>query len=273
MAKAACALLGALMGAMAVFPMEALSAARDAAGLFMQKVFPALFPILACMLLFTSRLAPKPLLCALLGLVSGSPGGAKLCAPLPVSANKKRRLAALTGTLSPMFLLSSVPQVMGFPSGVKIYLCHVAGACLTALLLPGDRQKTPVNASRAPVPLSLSEALLGAFSAMAVAGGSITLCAVAARMLFLSLPMLPGSAMTICQLFLEITGGLQALSQSALPCKMLLTVLFTSLGGACILMQNAAFWQKGGVGMGRLLRYRIIHAILSGAVYLLFFGI
>lgn len=96
--------------------------------------------------------------------------------------------------------------------------------------------------------------------------GCIVLGTVAACLLNAALPMLPRGIMIALQCLIEVTGGLHALSDTPLPAnqKALLSVMAASFGGLSIQLQNAAFWKEGGVGLGRLLFVRCIHALIAG---------
>lgn len=267
-----CMLLGALTGSMLVFPGEAFTAAREAFSMVTERVMPSLFPMLTLMLLITSRLPRKVWLCALLSLLTGSPAGARLCAQLPVDIAVKRRLAALTGTMSPMFLLSALPGLIQTPGGLPCLICHLAGSALCALMCsPFGKHAHAASPPSAPQPLSLPQAVTEALKSMGVVLGCVTLANVAVAMLRCALPGVPDPLFSILHALVEVTGGLKALNAAPLPHKELLAVVFTSFGGLSILMQNAAFWQKGGVKWHNLLLYRLSHALLGGLCYLLLF--
>lgn len=272
MAKLVCMALGALTGCMLTFPQAAMAAAREGIALFLDRVLPALFPMLTVMLLITSRLPRAAIVCTLLSLLSGSPAGARLCAGLSLSSRQKHRLAALTGTMSPMFLLSSLPAISNLPIGLPVLICHLAGAALCAFICCPFGENEQRSSSSPPQPLSLSQAIWEALKSMGVVLGCITLSTVLIAMLQKAFPFLPHPAFAVLHLLIEVTGGLKTLADSSLPHRGLLCTLFTSFCGLSILMQNAAFWQKGGVGIMRLFVYRLVHAVISGMLYILLFG-
>ncbi|MBR6525040.1 MAG: hypothetical protein IKT57_03635 [Clostridia bacterium] len=266
MQRAFSALLGALTGTILIFPREAFAAAENALTLFSRRVAPSLFPMMMVLLLLSSRMPARKELYALLSLLSGSPGGSRLCASLPLDMPAKRRFAALTGTLSPMFLLSAVPGIMELPSGIPLLICHLAGAALACLFIPKKKGLAgQMPATRQP--LSLAAAAIEAGKSLLIVCGCMVFSGVLLEMIKCALPFLPDTALTLLHLLTEITGGLQTLKSSALPHQSLLCVYFASFGGLSILMQNAAFWQKGGVGLSRLFLYRIIHALISTTLY------
>ena len=272
MHKLLCILLGALAGSMLVFPGEAFAASLEAFSTVTERVMPSLFPMLTLMLLITSRLPRNAFLCALLSLLTGSPAGARLCAHLPVDIAVKRRLAALTGTMSPMFLLSALPGLIHVPNGLPYLICHLAGSALCALVLcPFGKDERAAAPLSVPQPYSLPQAVTEALKSMGVVLGCVTLANVAVSMLHCALPGIPDTLFALLHALVEVTGGLKALDAVPLPHKGLLAVMFTSFGGLSILMQNAAFWQKGGVGILRLFIYRLVHAIISACLYITLF--
>ena len=270
MQRLCCILLGALTGAIVAFPDAAFWAAEDALTLFLNRVMPSLFPMMMALLLLSSRLPERRGIYALLSLLCGSPAGSRLCAALPPDTPGKLRFAALNGTLSPMFLLSVIPSVMGFSSGIPLLLCHMAGAVFTSFLIP-QKNAPHGKAQTKKAPLSLASSAVEAGKSLLIVCGCMVFASVLLSMVRCAMPFLPQDAFTILHLTVEITGGLKALSGSTLPHKELLAVCFSSFGGVSILMQNAAFWQTSGVGMGRLCLYRILHALLSTALYAMIF--
>lgn len=274
MGRVGCALLGALMGCMLRFPQRAAQAAGEALAMWGKQVLPALFPMLICMLLCTSRMSGPIWLYVLPGWLMGSPGGARICASLPCSQMTQKRLAALGGTMSPMFLLQVLPGYLGNPAaGVPLLCCHLGGAALTGLLLfPFGREK---GRAAAPTPLSLTEAIWEGAKAMVTVCGCILLGHMSASMLRCACPFLPAYGIMLLHCLLEVTGGMHALARTALPMqlKMLFCTGAAAFGGLAILMQNAAFWKKGGVKIGSLLLYRVCHSLFSVCLLVLWFAL
>ena len=251
---------GILAGAMIAYPSEAASAAWDGLALWARSVAPVLGPFLACMLMLSSRTGGGMMVKTALGWLCGSPGGARLMQESGLEGKKALRAAAMTGTMSPMFFLGTISGWLDDPSaGRLILLCHIAGALALGLCIPSGGRKAPVSA----VPIPLPQALRDSALALLTVALCMMLGCVAARMAACAFPMLPDEAAAALQCALEVTGGVRALISLELPHTVPLVCAACSFGSLSILLQNAAFWQKSGVDMGRLLLLRIAHALLS----------
>ena len=257
---------GALAGAMLTFPAQAAQAARQGAALWAGAVAPVLGPYMVCMLMLTSRVPCGPWARAALCWLCGSPGGAKLMQPLALRGREALRFAALSGTMSPLFFLSTVSAWLGDARwGRIILLCHFAGALLLALCIPaGPGGK---KAAVAPVPLG------SALKETALALGTVALCMMlgcaAAEMAACALPGLSPAAGALAQCCLEVTAGVRAVIALNAPHTPALVCAACSFGGLSLLMQNAAFWQDSGVSLSRLFLLRACHALLSGGLCLI----
>ena len=256
---------GVLAGAMIVFPDEAAAAASQALFLWARSVVPVLGPFMACMLMLTSRAGGGLWVRTALGLMCGSPGGARLMRDAGLRGRAALRYAALTGTMSPMFFLGTVSAWLGDPAaGRLILLCHWLGALGVGLLFPGGKgRKAP-----ACEPIPLGKALGDSAQALMTVALCMMLGSAAARMAACALPGLPKAAAAGVQCVLEVTGGVQAVIALHEPMTLPLVCAACSFGGLSILMQNAAFWQESGVSPGRLMLLRLAHAVLSGGLCL-----
>ena len=256
---------GVLAGAMIAFPGEAAAAAGEGLLLWARAVAPVLGPFLACMLMVSSRVSGGIGLKTVMSWLCGSPGGARLMQGNGLRGKSALRAAAMTGTMSPMFFLGTVSQWMNDPAaGRLILLCHLAGTLLLGLCIP-DREK-PAPQPAAPMPLV--QALRDSALALLTVALCMMLGCAAARIAARAFPRLPGWASAALQCALEVTGGVKALINLNLPCPAPLVCAACSFGGLSILLQNAAFWQESGVGVGKLLLLRAAHALLSFALYL-----
>ena len=258
---------GALAGAMLVYPAEAAEAARKGLLLWATSVLPVLGPYMACMLMAVSRLSPGPWEVTALGWLCGSPGGARLMQGLHLRGKDAVRFAAAGGTMSPLFFLGTVSDWLGSAGEARMILCcHWLGALALALLLPkghGTKERLP------PSPLSLASALRETALSMCTVALCMMLGGISARMAACALPALPKAAAAALQCFLEVTSGVKAIAALHAPHAAAWTCAACSFGGLSLLMQNAAFWQESGVGMGRLLALRAAHGALSGGLCLL----
>ena len=256
---------GILAGAMLAFPGEAAAAAGEGFMLWARAVAPVLGPFLVCMLMLSSRVGGGTALKTVLGWMCGSPGGARLMQGSGLKGKSALRAAAMTGTMSPMFFLGTVSEWLGDTrAGRLILLCHIAGALLLGLCIPGGGKAAPVPA----VPAALPHALRDTALALLTVALCMMLGCTAARMTACAFPRLPGWAAAALQCALEVTGGVKALIGLGAHHRVALVCGACSFGGLSILLQNAAFWQESGVGMGRLLLLRMAHAAISSALCL-----
>ncbi|MBR1583960.1 MAG: hypothetical protein IJ662_00280 [Clostridia bacterium] len=259
------AAFGALAGAMIVYPGAAAEAAWQGLTLWARAVAPVLGPFMACMLMITSRVAGGVGLRVALAWLCGSPGGARLLQPLPPA--RAARFAAMTGTMSPMFFLGTVSGWLENPAaGRLILICHVAGALLLGLCIRGDGGKTRFVADPLPLGAALRESAL----ALCTVALCMMLGCVAARMARCVLPGLPPQASAALQCALEVTAGVRALIALNGPYTVPLLCAACSFGGLSLLMQNFAFWQESGLKLRTLLCLRLVHALISGLLCLIF---
>ena len=70
------------------------------------------------------------------------------------------------------------------------------------------------------------------------------------------------------QCALEVTAGVKAVIGLAGPYTLPLVCGACSFGGLSLLLQNAAFWQESGLGLGPLLLARLAHGLTSAALCL-----
>jgi len=244
---------------MLAFPGPAREAAFHGLSLWARSVAPALGPFMACMLMLSSRIGGGLWPRVAMGWLCGSPGGAKLMQSAAPEGRCALRCAALTGTMSPMFFLGTVEGWLGRGAGGVILGCHLLGALLTGLCVPAD-----MRAGAAPAaPLSLTAALRQCAGALALIALCMMLGCVAARMAACALPFLPQAGTAALQCALEVTAGVEAVIGLRPALTAPLVCAACSFGGLSLLMQNAAFWQERGVGIGQLMLLRLLHALLS----------
>lgn len=261
------AAFGCLAGAMVACPGAAAEAALEALKLWGRAVAPVLGPFMVCMLMICSRIQGTPYLYAALGWLSGSPGGARLCRQLEPTGRSALRLAAMTGTMSPMFFLGTISAWLQDPrAGRAIFACHLLGAFLTGLCVPKADKPGKTAQAPSPAPLSLSAAIRESGLALGTVGLCMMLGSVSARMALCAFPTLPNGAAAALQCALEVTAGVKSLIAVNPPCLKALVCAACSAGGLSLLLQNAAFWQESGVLLWQLAALRALHGLLSFAL-------
>ncbi|MBE5787286.1 MAG: hypothetical protein E7324_07065 [Clostridiales bacterium] len=259
-------LLGALAGAMLVYPQEAAAAALAGLSLWARAVAPSLGPFMVCMLMLSGRMGGGALPRVAMGWLCGSPGGARLLSGEAADGRAALHFAALTGTMSPMFFIGTVGGwLQDAGMGWMILISHLLGAVICGLLIPGGK----TQGRTAPRPLSFFTTLSDCAQALLTIALCMMLGCVSARMAGCALSHLPGWAALALQCALEVTGGVEALIAAHPPMMAPLVCGACSFGGLSILLQNAAFWQRAGLRMGQLLGVRILHGMISFLVCLM----
>ncbi len=258
--------VGALMGVMIARPAPCARAALAALTAWATAVVPSLFPMLACALMLAGG-GGKPAACAALALLTGSPGGARLLASVQPTGRTLARLAAVTGVMSPGFLLGTVAQWLGDSrAGMPMLLAHWLAALVVGACAGGRQQVAKTAAARALIPrVSPGEALAQAAAAMLPIAGYMALASIAGVLLSAALS---GAALAVALCACEVASGVSALARLPLPlaARAALACAACSFGGLSILAQNAAYLAPLGVKTRRLLCYRLSQAALSAPV-------
>lgn len=257
-------LCGGFAGLLVCFPAQAALSALDGLALFARAVAPSLFPLYACMLLWQNALSrPLPQIpLVALGLLCGAPCSYALAAQN--GTMRPRRTLCMLSTMSPMFFLSVLEAWL--PGQGAVMLCaHALSAILCGCLI----KETPVkNASRAKERLAVSEVLGRAVHAMLNVCACIVLCCVLRALLQCALPFLGEYARCALSCLLEVTGGTQLLSQTALPLALRarLCCAACSLGGLSLVLQTLPHARALGVKPRALIVMRVCHACASYAL-------
>ena len=249
----------------------AMTAALAACILFVRSVMPGLFPYMLLALMLTSRL-PARLSGAMLipvGWFGGSPPGARLlnlrpALPLP----DRKRLAVTCATMSPMFLMGTVPQWTGSAwSGVCLFLSTVIGGAAAGWLAGHFSREDAVSlpAAASASPISLGQAVEAASGTMLLVCGTMMLLRVLAALAGELLAPWPQAGLIVMTL-LEVTTGVEALAALPLPLPLrtALIAAATGFGGAAILLQNRAVYPSGLMTPGEQIGWQLIHGLISG---------
>lgn len=221
------------------FPAETSAAAMSAMRIWATSIVPALFPYMLFGRLLGRSLKmlnlPEGPAAAALGMLGGSPTGAALIASCSSHLSKRSifSLCALTGTISPMFILGTLQTWTDNPTLCKrLLLCHWISACLSAWFVwivygkPKQRSLLADDANPSAYATPLSQSI----DAILQVGGCVVLYSVLARMAGIMIyPVLP-QWQPVLHAMLEIAGGANAIWQSSLPSKAKEVLLCTALG-------------------------------------------
>ncbi len=255
----------------------ALQASKD----FALCVFPALMPSLILMMLYigfdisprSKRITPA-LFAALLGLFTGAPGSSRLLLSAYENSDKKAKAyCGFCATLSPMFILAYISQLVGSSrTGLLIFsvqlLTAICGGIFTSLSYKCVTNKPSYRYTRKP----LEEILLSCTRAMLCVLSLMILFSVLIKLADIYLP-LGGRMGAYIHAFLEIAGGAPKLAACGLSRRALAGVMggAVSFGGVCVFIQASAFLSPLGVSLKKAAFLRLSQGVVGGALcYLLY---
>lgn len=267
-----------------VFSDSASSAALEALRIWGLDVAPSLFPYMVLSKTLASALmerhVPGVLCVWVLGLLGGSPSGAAVIASVRTMPRRKLlALCALSGCISPMFLLHTVSEWAGDARfGRQLWLVHWLGAVLAygvVRFLSGaqdipNQEKTTEKEIRAGNPIAES------VSSVLNVGGCIVFFSVAADSFKQMTPFLSPTIRAFIQSVLEASGGMHALLAAPISRTWRYTLCagILSFSGFSILFQNYLFLKPLGVPFGALFSFGVLRALISAAAMrvILFFS-
>ena len=258
-------------------PDTSVHSAQNALRLWSMDVVPSLFPYMVLCRIVSVRLKqyhfPAGTAAILLGFFGGSPSGSAILAGYAYRFPKRKLLAlcAVTGTLSPMFLLGTAASWLPaeLPRGILL-ISHSFGALLTAgLILISQKTRTSIPADDSVIPTIQvkSDAIDESIHAVLHAGGCIVFYSVLADQLS-RLPGINNAASAIIHAFLEVSGGMHALSKLSLPPEIISTLIAGASGftGISVLSQNNVFLSRLGIKISDLIRIGLLRAFFSACV-------
>ena len=263
----------------------ALAGAREGIDLCIRTVIPSLFPffvlssVLNRALMGTSLkwLRPVGALCGLPegaepilipAFLGGYPVGAQSVTAAwkagQLSRQDAQRMLAFCSNAGPSFLFGMVAAM--FPEGKipwLLWLIHIAGALLTAVMLPGrSADRVTLNDGHRE---DLTDTLRGSIFVMACVCGWVVLFRI--LIVFLDrwvLWLLPMNLRVAVVGVLELSNGCCDLWRIPdLRVRIMLASLMLSCGGLCVLMQTRSVTQ------GLSLRYYLLGKLIQTAVCML----
>lgn len=262
---------------MILMPGKAARSARDALLVWGRDVVPSLFPYMVFCRMLAAQLScsriPAAPVSALLGMMGGSPSGAGVLAAYSSQLSRRQlcTLCALTGTISPMFLMGTVGGWMDSPLLGRLLLsAHLSGAAFAALCvyLLTKEAANPAQSSAQGNPelYAAPDPVAGSITAILSVGGYIVFYSVAAGLIRL-LPGLPGNTDAIIHAMLEAAGGMHAITVSSYrpDAKAVWLAAASGFSGLSILSQNLFFLRPFGVRFTDLVLFGILRALGAAA--------
>ena len=262
------------------FPKEALAAAREGLGLWLDTLLPTLLPflILTGILLRTdgitrivqpiapffkvlTGLSGEGAYAFLLGLLCGYPMGAKLTADLyyagKISRQESEYLLTFCSNPSPAFLVTYVGQIclegkipVSTLAGI-LFLADMICMCFfrftvfrkksTPVFVPTD----PVKSMTSSKSSMLDSVIMNSFETMAKLGGYILMFSIISACVS-HFWFLPSGGKYIFLGMIEVTTGVHGLLFSGFPfqLRVLLALCMSAFGGLCIMAQTKSVLGK-----------------------------
>lgn len=253
-----------------LFPEDTAESAFRALQIWGTSIVPTLFPYmvfcrLLCKSLKTIHLPSGPAVAAL-GLLGGSPNGAAMIVSHTDSLSSRGiySLCALTGTISPMFILGSIYSWTESMQLCRILLfCHWAAALLCAWIVWLTHKNSRLNYHQCS-DIAVHHPMLQSIDAILQVGGCVILFSVLGSIF--AKVLRPFSFLhPIIHVLLEISGGVHAILESSLPfqAKSILLSAALSFGGLSILSQNHSQLKLIGISMRTLLAFSFLRAMIS----------
>lgn len=262
---------------------------RKGISLWAVNVLPVLFPFLVFSPLFADatrrlprrlffpaqkifRLSPRAAAVLPVSALSGYPVGARLTAELApsLSAGERLRLACLSSTAGPVFLVGTVGGVLfkSTAAGVVLLFSHFAAVRLSGILLAlrAPAPICPPLQTSEPTPFSRSsDGMAQAILSVLCIGGTIALFYCLGEMLsdlgLFSLPVfrLCPYAEGIVRGAIEMTTGCAVLAAHPSPISLALCCALVTAGGGCVLLQQTAYL-KGILPLKRFFAVKLLQA-------------
>ncbi|TFE00253.1 nucleoside recognition domain-containing protein [Jeotgalibacillus salarius] len=290
-----------------VNPESTIEAAINGMQLFIEIIFPSLFPffVLTSMLPSISWLnnfskffghVMKPVfnvsgqgaLVFLTGSLSGFPVGAKMTADMlkknKISLPDAQRLICYTNGASPMFLIGAVAGgLMNQPSlGIILFLCHLAGNMIIGIfagrLIKGDSLvKVPERNESVDYITLFRESVVISMKQLVVIGGFIIFFSVAIHSIENGIQSLhsdiPNEKLEILASgILELSNGVDAAVRQSenLQTTAMIVLAMVSFSGLCIHMQVVSFIDHLPISYKPYLLSRLFHMILSPLIFIIY---
>ena len=265
-----------MMLVMLLCPQRTGDAARAALSTWALGVVPSLFPYMVLCRMLSVQLAAKrfipSLTAAAFGLIGGSPSGAAVLGGYAGCGRLDRKallpLCALTGTISPMFMLRMAGGWLGGgATAVCLLAAHLlSAACSAAIISLFVRNRPAENMPVVPLDGDAppDEPIRDSVRAILSVGGCIVLYSVMAEGMAILLP-LPETVCVLLHALLEAAGGTHALVCSGFSPSMRALLVSAACGfsGLSIISQNALFVRPYGVSMPELVTLGLLRGALA----------
>ncbi len=300
-----CAALGAIAGAVIIYPERYVSSCLQGFMLWAQCVLPSLFPFMVITFVFIKTglaeraalplkkvtgifgLPPTAAVCFVMSICSGYPAGSRAVSEFYesgcLSEKDCGKLAALCSTSGPLFIIGSVGVGMLGDKGAgwKILLAHALSVVVIALIISlKSRKQTGAKPMRStPSENVLYDAFYGSVISVLVAGGFIAFFCVTARICadfyilypiekLLSIFCDESTASAVSRGLVEVTSGCRNLPTSGKLTLPFAGFLIT-FGGVSILMQQLCYLIKAKVKPHKFILVKFLQGVMCFFILLL----
>lgn len=296
----------ALMILFVVFNQNCLLETRNALNMFLNSVFPTMFPFYVLTAILTSnpllskiskhftpfshlyKLPAESLTAILLGFLCGFPVGAKVTCDLYknnlISKKEAALLASFTNNAGPVYVITIIGRLYlnSTMLGLLLWLCLVfssliSGLFLCKIFLKETQNQNFTTAKSYTESTLISAVMSGLNTAMYV--GAVIVFFASVTSILKRIPFLTKSAYTAIYSITELTGGLNVLAEFlfagntnlAFPIKMAVITAVTGWSGFCVHLQVCGILKNTDVKtnyyfIGKLLQ-SCLAFILSLAVF------
>lgn len=286
-----------------ISPENSIYYAKSALVLCHDVIVPSLFPFFVCSGLlissgFTRILAKaagpvmRPLFnvggcgasALVLGTISGYPLGAVTACQLYdsgyLSKTETERLLAFCNNSGPLFILGAVGSAIysDVKIGVVLYVTHILSTVLVGLLFrfyAKNRHIAPdysINQTKDAFPQVFSNVLANSLNSILTVCGAVIFFGVISGIVTSHVPV-GDTIKSMLSGFLELTGGTKAISETALPLTIKLTLSAFTVGfaGLCVHIQVASIAAKYHLSLFPYIVGKFLHGIFSAALTFLYF--
>jgi len=212
-----------------------------------------------------------------IGIVSGYPMGASVCAELyrsgAITRREAMRLLPFSNNSGPLFIIGAVGTAMlGDPHvGVVLYGVHIACAILVGICFRfyhgAERHYERMPTKKITSAVSFSQIMANSVSTMLLVCGFIIFFAVITACI---MPMInslfPKSLSLLVNSILEVTNGAFTIVHAPLSPRLMLSFLSAAIGfgGICVMMQVSGIITPVGLSVKTYAVGKALHGLLSG---------
>ncbi len=277
---------------MYVFPDIVKNSVKASLKLCSRSLIPSLFPYITCTRICSELISRRShkstntgklfagfsgqgLSAHLLGLISGFPGGAVLCANLYISGaiekSEAERIVAFSNCISPAFcILFFGKEIMQSTfCGVIVFLSVLVSNLVLLFVFPANKKlpykkTSPINPTykKTSVTSIISDSAGVMLNICAFVTFFMCIGSLITTVLSKTTGICPEARAIICSV-LEISAGLSALSVLPFGRKMLLGSILISFGGISAIMQVISICEKYGISAKKFIYAKILGSVLS----------